>query len=154
MPHLSAETKHHILLAYSPHDTAHGFAALARRHGIKGGHETVRQWHLRWDGTVNSLKERKKTGRPGILSRAEVSRHVRAPILAANRSHRAIHYTSLLPSVQAKTGKHISIQTLRRIGKQELGAKQKRSKKRTADESESTEAHEREQTCLPMECIS
>lgn len=151
MAHLSAEAKHHILLEYSPHDTSYSFAALARRHAIKGGHETVRQWHLRWDGTAHSLEERKKTGRPRILSRAEVSRHVRAPILAANRSHRTIHYTTLLPSVQAKTGKNISIQTLRRIGKEELGARQKRSKKRTADESEYTEAIKRECGCLPVE---
>jgi transposase len=144
MSHLSAEAKHHILLEYSPHYTTYSFAALARRHAIKGGHETVRQWHRRWDGTVQSLKEKQKTGRPRILSRAEVSRHVRVPILAANRFHRAIHYTTLLPSVKAKTGKEISIQTLRRIGKEELGAKQKRSKKRTADESESIQQREKE----------
>ena len=61
---------------------------------------------------------------------------VRAPILAANRAHRAIHYTVLLPRVQAATGKQISIRTLRDYSKQELGGKQKRSKKRTAEECE------------------
>jgi hypothetical protein len=71
-----------------------------------------------------------------VLTRAEVSRHIRAPILAANRAHRAVSYTRLLPEVQRKTRKQISIQTLRRYGKQELGVKQKHTKKRTADESE------------------
>jgi hypothetical protein len=61
---------------------------------------------------------------------------VRAPILAANRAHRAVHYTQLLPRIQAATGKQLSIQTLRRYGKEELGGRNKQSKKRTADESE------------------
>ncbi len=137
MPHLSAEAKHHILLEYAPHDNTRSFAALAARHAVKGGERLLRMWHQRWDGTAAPLQEQPRSGRPRVLSRAQVSRHVRAPILAANRAHRAIHYTELLPRVQAATGKELSIQTLRRYGKQELGAKQKRSKKRTADESES-----------------
>ena len=114
----------------------------------------MRRWHARWDGTVHSLKEKRRQGRPRTLSRAEVSRHVRAPLLAANRAHRAVHYTTLLPSVKARTGKQLSIQTLRRYGKEELGAKQKRNKKRTAGESESPEAHEREQARLSVEHAS
>ncbi len=154
MSHLSADVKHSILLEYSPRSATHGFAALARRHAVKGGADVVRHWHDRWDGTPASLQRRAGSGKTRILSRAEVSRHVRAPLLAANRAHRAVHYTTLLPSVKAKTGKELSIQTLRRIGKEQLGAKLKRSKKRTAGESESTEAHEREQACLPVEHAS
>lgn len=151
MPHLSAEAKHHILLEYAPHDATCSFAALARRHAIKGGHETVRQWWLRWDGSAASLEAQPRTGRPRVLSRAEVARHVATPIRAANRAHRAIHYTKLLPRVQAATGKEPSLRTLQRYGEQELAAQKKRSKKRTADESESAEAHQREQACLSVE---
>jgi hypothetical protein len=70
-----------------------------------------------------------------VLNSREVKQYVRVPILRANRAHKAVHYTSLLPAVQRNTGKQLSIQTLRRYGKQEIGVKQRRGKKRTADES-------------------
>jgi len=138
MSHLSPEAKHHILLEYSPRDTTHSFAALARRHGIKGGARTVQRWHSRWNRTPLSLEEQPRSGRPTVLSTAEVSRHIRAPILAANRSHRAISYTKLLPEIQRKTRKSISIQTLRRIGMEQLEAKSKATRKRTREEREYT----------------
>jgi hypothetical protein len=136
MREFTPQHKHNILTHYRAGVRGAGFDALARRFAVKGGGSLVRSWHTRWDGTPASLQEQPRSGRPRILSRAEVSRHVRAPILAANRAHRAIHYTTLLPEVKAKTGKDVSVRTLRRIGKEELEAKQKRSKKRTADESE------------------
>ena len=144
MSHLSAEVKHHILLEYSPHSPTHSFAALAARHGVSGGARTLQRWHARWDHSPQSLERREGSGKARMLSRAQVSRHVRAPILAANRAHRAVHYTHLLPAVRRKTGKQVSIQTLRRYGTKELGAKQKHSKKRTADESKCSDIGERE----------
>jgi hypothetical protein len=145
MPHLSAEAKHRILLEFAAHDTTRSFAALAQRHGVAGGARVVRRWYARWDGTQRSLERKAGTGSAPLLSRAEVSRHVRAPILTANRSKRAISYTDLLPEVRRKTGKQLSIQTLRRYGKAELGARDKHTKKRTADESEHT-AHGRKRS--------
>lgn len=136
MPHLSPEAKHHILLEYAPHSTTHSLAALARRHAVQGGERTLRNWLRRWDGSPASLQEQPRTGRPRMLSRAQVSRHVRAPILAANRAHRAIHYTELLPRVQAATGAEVSLRSLQRYGKEELGGRHTPSKKRTAAESE------------------
>jgi transposase len=153
MSSFTPQQKHNILAHYRAGVRGAGFDALARRFAVQGGGNTLRYWHQRWRGTPASLEDKPRSGRPRILSRAEVSRHVRAPILAANRAHRAVHYTTLLPAVKAKTGKELSIQTLRRIGKQ-LGAKQKRSNKRTAGESESAGAHEREQGCLPVERVS
>lgn len=154
MPHLSAEAKHHILLEYAPRDTTRSFAALARRHAIAGGAGVVRHWHDRWDGTPVSLQRKEGTGRVPLLSRAEVSRHVRAPILTANRAHRAISYTDLLPEVQRKTGKQLSLRTLQRTGKEELGARSKHTKKRTADESEHTRHSGRRCACLCVEHTS
>lgn len=136
MPHLNAEAKHHILLEYAPRDAARSFAALAARHAVKGGWQLLQRWYQRWDGTPASLQERVRSGRPRLLSRAQVSRHVRAPILAANRAHRAINYAELLPRVRAATGSSLSLRSLQRYGKAELGAQQKRTKKRTAAESE------------------
>lgn len=75
---------------------------------------------------------------------------MRAPILAANRAHRAVHYTELLPAVRQKTGTDVSLRSLQRYGKEELGAKQKRGVKRTADESEYTAACGRRGVLLPV----
>jgi len=139
MSHLSAEVKQHILLEYTPDDASRSLSALARRHAVKGGGDTLRRWFKRWDGSPASLERRAGSGRPRVLSAAEVRRHVRAPILAANRAHRAISYTELQPRVQAATGKTLSVRTLRRYGEEELGAKAKHTKKRTAAESEYTD---------------
>jgi hypothetical protein len=98
----------------------------------------VQRWHERWDGAATSLQRKAGGGRPRALSRKEVQQHVRAPILRANRAHRAVHYPSLLSSVCEKTGKIVSPRTLRRYGHEELGARQRRGKKRAADESECT----------------
>lgn len=136
MPQLRAETKHHILLEYSPHDSDHSFAALARRHAVKGGERLLRLWHSRWDGTPASLEHRAGAGRPRTLSKAQVARHIGTPIRAANRAHRAIHYPDLIVKVRKATGQDVSIQTVRRYGKKELGAGKKRGLKRTAEESQ------------------
>jgi len=153
MPHLNTEAKHHILLEYAPHDAARSFAALAARHAIAGGSGTVARWHQRWDGTPASLEEQPRAGRPRVLSRAQVSRHVRTPILAANRAHRAIHYTDVLPRVRAATGRQISLRSVQRYGKEELGARQRRGQKRTADESQCTAACERDTPLPHAECV-
>lgn len=114
------QLKHNILSLYRPRERGHGFDALARRFAVKGGGNTLRYWYSQWDGTTRSLQIKKRTGRPRLLTAAQVSRHVRAPILAANRAHRSISYPQLLPAVRAKTGKLVSIQTLRRYGRKEL----------------------------------
>jgi transposase len=139
MKELSAEAKHHILLEYQPNCRAHSFSALAGRHAIPGGGRTVQRWHEQWNGTVQSLQHKAGAGRPRTLSAAHVNRLIRAPIIAANRAHRAVHYTSLLPQVQHKSGADISLRTLQRYGKEEIGATGKRTRKRTAKECKSTE---------------
>jgi hypothetical protein len=151
MSHLSADAKHHILLEYRAHSTEHSFAALAQRHGVTGGADVVRHWHDRWDGTPASLQRKPGTGKARILSAAQISRHVRAPILAANRAHRAVHYSELLPAVRQKTDTEVSLRSLQRYGKEELGGQNKHSKKRTADESECNSTCKREQAALAVE---
>jgi len=154
MPHLSAESKHHILLEYAPRSATHSLAALAARHAIAGGERTLRNWLQRWDGSAASLERKAGSGKARVLSRAEVSRHVRAPILAANRTHRAISYAALLPRVQAATGKTLTLRTLQDYGKKELGAKQRRGKKRTAEESEYSSTTESERVPLLLTTAS
>ena len=96
----------------------------------------MQRWYTRWNRTPQSLERKEGSGRERTLNRAQVSRHVRAPLLAANRAHRAVHYTELLPRVREKTGAEVSLRTLQRYGKEELGATMRRGKKRTAEESE------------------
>ena len=134
MPHLTAEAKHHILLEYTPRDTTHSFNALARRHGVKGGKRTLIRWHQRWDGTAASLEQHQRSGRPRTLTPAEVSRHIRAPVLAANRAHRAIHYPDIWRQVETKTGKKITLRTVQRTGKDTLAIKERTTRKRTQAE--------------------
>jgi hypothetical protein len=134
---LSAEAKHQILLQYQPHSPTHNFSALALRNNIHSGWKTIQRWYKKWDGTPHSLEHRKGAGRPRILSRQDVNRYIRAPILAANRKPKAIHYTSLLPLVEQKTQQKLSIRTLRNYGEKDLHVKDKHTIKRTQDESKS-----------------
>jgi hypothetical protein len=154
MSSYTPQQKHRILTHYRAGERGAGFKALARRFAVAGGATLVSQWHARWDGTPASLQEQQRSGRPRLLSAAEVSRHVRAPILAANRAHRAISYPQLLPQVQLKTGKQLSLRSLQRYGKEMAGATAKATKKRTAVESECTRIGERERACMLTEHVS
>jgi hypothetical protein len=154
MTHLSPEAKHHILLEYSRDDATRSFTALAARHSIAGGWRVLLRWHQQWNGTPQSLQRKAGTGKQRALTAAQVSRHVRAPILAANRAHRAISYSQLLPTVCAKTGVELSLRTLQQYGKEQLGAKHKHSKKRTAAESECNATCERLHACVCVEYSS
>lgn len=131
MKQRSADAKHAILLEYRPRSQQHSLAALARRHNIAGAERTLHNWLQRWDGTAASLMHRRGAGRPRILTRAEVKQCLHAPLLAANRAHRAIHYTDMLPQVQRETRSSISLRSLRRYGKKELRAKNRKTTKRT-----------------------
>lgn len=138
MPLFTPELKHHILQQHSTNPDECSFAALAQRYGVKGGRKVVRDWWLAWDGTSASLQRKEGSGKQPLLSTAQIRRHIATPIRAANRAHRAISYTSLLPQVQAATGKQLSLRTLQDYGKKELGGKQASTRKRTAHESEYT----------------
>lgn len=103
MKQLSADVKHAILLEYVPRSSTHNFAALASRHAIAGGWRVVHRWFERWDGSAESLKRRSGGGRPRRLTRAQVRQYVRVPIIRANRAHRAVHYSTMLPEVRQRT---------------------------------------------------
>jgi transposase len=138
MKQFTPEQKHSILLEYVPLSATHSFAALAARHGVASGRKTVEKWHRRWNGSASSLQHKAVSGRPRALSKREVQQHVRMPILRANRAHKAVHYPAVAALVRQKTGKEVSLPTLRRYGKEELGARQRKGKKRTAQERECT----------------
>jgi hypothetical protein len=76
----------------------------------------------------------------GLHSSAQQrSPNIRTPILRKNRKHEPVHYTQLRQTVEEKTGKKVSIRTIRRYGKEKLGARDKRTQKRTHEESQCTQ---------------
>lgn len=138
MKHLTAEAKHEILCEYSPDDPTRSFTSLAREHAVQGGRDVIRRWHSQWDGTATSLDRKAGTGKARILSSEQVQQHVRAPLLRANRAHRAIHYSALAAQIRESTGVNVSNRTVRRYGKEECGGRSTCGKKRTAQECEYT----------------
>lgn len=134
MKQFTPEQKHEILLEYQPHSPTHSFPALARRHSVPGGKMTVCRWHQRWNGTVASLERLKVSGRPHVLTQQEVQQHIAAPIRQLNRTHQRVRYTTIAESLREKTHKSISDRTVRRIGKEQLGARKTKGLKRTVEE--------------------
>lgn len=141
MKQFTPQLKHRILTQYQAYSRHASFAALARLYAVTGGESTIRKWHQMWNGTVASLQRKAVSGRPRLLSSGQVQRHIQRRIVTANKRAQAIHYPSMLPAVQAATGIDISLRTLRRYG-QEQETKNKRTKKRTAAESECAMKHE------------
>lgn len=144
MPHFTPLHKHTILTHVKHRGKGETLASIASLHGVKGGARTLQNWLRRWKGTPASLQRRAGSGRPTLLTPAQVTRHVRSRIQSANRSARAVHYPSLLPLVQQATGKQLSLRTLQNYGKQQLRVRQKRTKKQTANECKSVNRQEGE----------
>lgn len=138
MSQLSARQKHDILVHCAAARGSENEVDVARLHGAIVSRETIWRWRQRWNGTPESLERHEGSGTRPILTPSEVSRHIRAPILAANRAHRAVSYTQLLPEVQRKTRKSIALRTLQQIGQEQLGIKSQHTIKRTEQEGEST----------------
>lgn len=134
MKHLTAQQKHDILIHCRSHDTNQTDVDIAAAHGVITTPKTIFNWRRRWNGTPQSLERNEGSGRAPILTPSEISRHIRAPILAANRSHRSINYTTLLPEIQRKTGKKLALRTLQNYGKEKLQIQFKHTRKRTVDE--------------------
>lgn len=134
------QLKHHILTQYQPHSSDRSFAALARLYGVRGGESTIRKWHRKWDGSVASLQRRVGSGRPRVLSTTQVHHYIRMPIRNKRRQHRAVHYPDLLPSLQQKTGRQISLRLLQLYGRRDAGVKMIHSNMKSEHERQPTEA--------------
>jgi transposase len=134
MSSFTPQLKHHILKHYSVHSRDRSFAALARLYAVPGGKQTVQQWHRRWNGSAASLENKARSGRPRTLTRRQVNDYIRTPIKNKRRAHATVHYPDLLPALRQKIGKQISLRTLQRYGKEELGIKLKHTQRRTASE--------------------
>jgi hypothetical protein len=136
MPQLTAQRKHDILIHCQSRHAGESEVNIAATHGALVSARTIYNWRRRWNGTPQSLEHKPVSGRPRVLTPAEVSRHVRAPILAANRAHTAVSYTKILPTVRCKTRKQLSLRTLQRTGKEQLNIRSKAAVRRTHDEGQ------------------
>lgn len=122
MKQYSSELKHYVLTQHASNPSVHSFSSLAASLGGGVYPSTISRWHSHWDGTQLSLERREGSGRPRLLSRRETNNLIRLPIMNANRSHHAVHYTDLLHTLRKKTGKKVAIRTLRRYGKKDYGS--------------------------------
>jgi len=138
MKQLTAQQKHDILIHCQLRRMGESEVDIARLHGASVTRETIWRWRQRWDHTPHSLEHKVVSGRPRTLTPAETSRHIRAPILAANRQHRAISYPQLTDDIRSKTHKKISLRTVQRVGSEQLQIKSQHTTKRTREEREST----------------
>jgi plasmid stabilization system protein ParE len=86
------------VLAYDPHDAQHSYAAVARRFHVRGGASAISRWHKRYDGTLKSLADRPRSGRPRILSVAQVKTSIIDAVRSYRRKHRCVSYATLLPA--------------------------------------------------------
>ena len=136
MSQLTARQKHDILVHCASRHDGESEVEIARLHGASVTRQTIYNWRCHWNGTPESLEHAQVTGRPRILTPAEISRHIHAPILAANRAHRSISYPQLRDRVEEKTSKSISLRTVQQIGKEQLGARYQHTVKRTEEEGE------------------
>jgi transposase len=131
---IPAQYKNFILTRYRPNCRGNGFEALAKQYGVKGGAAAIKYWYDRWDGTPASLVRKPGAGRPPILSSKEVQQHITIPIRKKNRKFKPVHYTDILRPLQEKTGKKVSLRTVRRYGKENGGINSRNTIKRTAHE--------------------
>lgn len=152
MSQLTARQKHDILVQCAARHAGESEVEIARQHGVSVGRTTIWEWRQRWNGTPQSLERREGSDGTPKLTPLEVSRHVRAPILAANRAHRAISYTKMLPEVRRKTRKDISLRTLQRTGQKQLGVRFKHRIKRTKEERQCPHAHGEGRACVLSAC--
>jgi transposase len=134
MPTYSSDLKHHILSQYRPYSPHHSFHALALSVGGGLSASTISDWYSRWDGTPQSLERKAGSGRPRIMTRAQMAQQILPRVRSANRRHEAVHYTTIKPAVERAIGKSISLRTIQRYGKKILHIKDKKTKKRTAVE--------------------
>jgi transposase len=85
---------------------------------IQGGAQTIKNWHDRWDGTINSLERKPTTGRPTILNTRQVKQYITKPIIKKNKQHQSIHYRTLLETIKSKINKSISLRSVQRYGRE------------------------------------
>ena len=121
--HYTPEKMQTILEEYQPGVRG---KALAKRHNIKGGHNLVKYWSSKWDGTSKSLETLSGGDRRRIFREHEKKKYVDQYITRRSKKN-AVNYVEVKEHIENKTSKSTSGRTARRIGK-ELGQTSKKVK--------------------------
>lgn len=108
-----------ILEEYEPRVRGKGIRALAKKHKVQGGHNLIKYWLSKWDGTVESLETVSGGDRRSILTNREKNKYVDRYITRRSKKD-AVQYPEVKVHIENKTGKNISLPTVQRIG-HELG---------------------------------
>ena len=69
---------------------------------IKGGHKTVKRWFDRYDGTIASLQQRPRSGRPPILNQRQVGQLIVDTVRSHNRLAHVVHYPEIARCINQK----------------------------------------------------
>lgn len=116
-----------ILEEYEPRVRGKGIRALAKKHKVQGGHNLIKYWLSKWDGTVESLETVSGGDRRSILTNREKNKYVDRYITRRSKKD-AVQYPEVKVHIENKTGKNISLPTVQRIG-HELGHTSKKVKR-------------------------
>lgn len=112
----STDLMQHILTQHTADPHNNSLRALSRRYHLTSNGSTIKKWMQRWNGTATSLAERKKKGRPCILTPLQIHNHIHQPIVAANRAHRRIDYRTVHRRMLRDTPLRVSLRTMQRYG--------------------------------------
>lgn len=121
----TAEFKHNVLKDYKTGVRGHGWKALAKTWNVEGGVHRIKEWYKRWNGSVQSLQDRRRPNRDLVLTEAEERTHILHFVRDCNRKGKHVDYKDVHANVTAKTGKEVSYRTVKRIGKERLNLRYK-----------------------------
>lgn len=134
----SAKQRQRILEQCARRDTNDSICAVSRRYGLASNGQTLLRWMRQWNGTTESLREREHPGRPRILTRTQVHNSIRQPVIAANRAHRCINYSMIHRQLQQEHHLDVSVRTVRRYGRRDVGIRNRRVQRKTPHERNHT----------------
>jgi len=112
----STHEMHNILTEYKPGVRGSGLHALSKKYNVRGGPKLISEWFKKWDGTEASLRKQSGGDVRSILTPKEKDLHIRK--FATRKSKvEAVNYPEVKENVEKKTGKEISLRSVRRVGK-------------------------------------
>jgi len=92
------------------------FRFVANLFQIMGEHKTVKRRFDRYDGTVASLQQKYRSGRPPILNKQQVNKLITKVVRSHNRLSSTIDYIKITNSIRRETNINVSLRTIQRYG--------------------------------------
>jgi hypothetical protein len=141
MPKYSPELKHRILTRYTSDPDTNSYRSLSLLYGLAPDGRTIKRWKKQWNGTLASLRDKQRSGRPRLLTRQQVHSYIRQPVVASNRSHTPINYPTLHTRISQTNAAPVSLRSVQRYGASAVGIKPMTTRLKTAHESNSVSQH-------------